>query len=173
MTALMIIFGIFMVIGGIVCLLTPLATTFSLMYFYMILLFMTGIVFMIQSIVYRRVMDFIIALLALLAGGFIVFSPNMSFVTEVILLYIVACWFVIRGIVGVVNACRAKKMIGGGLFALALIVSLLVIGAGVYSFIHPMVFAGFLGILASCYFIVEGVDLIIAGCICADLKKTR
>ena len=173
MTALLIIFGIFMVIAGIVCLVTPLATTFGIMYFFMILLFVTGIMFLIQSIMYRRWLQFVIAILALLAGGFIVFSPNMSFVTEVILLYIVACWLVVRGIAGIVDACVAKKnkIIGGGLFALALIVALLTIGAGIYSFIHPLIFAGFIGILASCYFIVEGIDMIVAGCIGSDMKN--
>ena len=173
MSVFMIIFGVLMVIGGIVCLLTPVATTFSLMYFFMTLMFVTGIVLLIQSIVYRRVMDLIIAILALLAGAFIVFSPNLAFVTETILLYVVACWLIIRGIFGIVNACRAKKNIGGGMFAFALIVSLLTICAGIYSFIHPIIFAGFLGILASCYFIVEGIDMIIAGCIGKDIENTK
>ena len=173
MIALMIIFGVLMVIGGIVCLTTPVAATLGIMYFFMILLFVSGVVYLIQSIAYRRTMDLIIAILALLAGGFILFSPNMSFVTEVILLYIVACWLVVRGIVGMINAFRSKKAIGGGLFALALIVSLLTIVAGIYSFVHPMLFAGFLGILASCYFIVEGIDLIVAGCIGKDLKDMQ
>ena len=46
-----------------------------------------------------------------------------------------------------------------------LIVSILVICAGIYSFVHPAVFAGALAIMASCYFIVEGIDLIVLGCI--------
>lgn len=172
MSVMMIIFGIVMIAGGVACLLTPISTTFSLMYFYMILLFATGVVFLIQSIAYRRFIDFIFALFSLAAGGFIVFSPNLAFVTETILLYVTAIWLVIRGIVGVVYALRAKRATGGGpIVAFAIIASLLVVGAGVYSFIHPLVFAKFLGILASCYFIVEGIDLVMAGSLGRKIGK--
>ena len=173
MTALMIIFGILMIIGGIACLATPLATTLGIMYVFMIFLFAAGIVFLIRSIAYRRVADIIVAILALIAGGFIVFSPNMSFVTEVILLYIVACWFVFRGIFGIVNAASAKKrnVIGGGVLALSIIVCVIDILVGIYSFIHPMIFAGLLGIMAAVFFIMEGIDMIVVGCIGSDMNK--
>ena len=165
MSVFMIIMGIIMVICGIACVATPILTTFSLMHFFMILLFVSGVTFLIEGIMRRNVPDVILAILALIAGGFIVFSPSMSFVTETILLYIMAGWFLIRGIFGLVNVIRMRKDIGGGMFVLGLIVSILVIIAGVYSFIHPVLFAGALGIMASCYFIVEGIDLIVAGCI--------
>lgn len=165
MSVFMIIMGIIMVICGIACVATPILTTFSLMHFFMILLFVTGVTLLIESIMRRNVLDLILAILALIAGGFIVFSPSMSFVTETILLYIMAGWFLIRGIFGLVNVIRMRKEIGGGMFVLGLIVSILVIIAGVYSFIHPVLFAGALGMMASCYFIVEGIDLIVAGCI--------
>lgn len=172
MSVLTIILGILMVIGGFVCLLTPLATTFGVIYFYIILIFVTGIVFLVKCIAYKRFgIDLIFAILSLIAGGFIVFSPNATFLTEAILLYIMASWLIVRGVVGIVNAFKAKAIIGGGLFAAALIISILVILAGIYSFVHPLVFAGFLGILASCYFIVEGIDLISAGCIGRQIEK--
>ena len=44
MSVFMVIIGILMVIGGIACVATPVATTFSLMYFFMILLFVTSLV---------------------------------------------------------------------------------------------------------------------------------
>lgn len=175
MVALMIIFGILMIIGGIACLATPVVTTLGLMYVFMIFLFFTGIVFLIQSIMYRRLVDFILAILAIIAGAFIVFSPNMAFMTETILLYIVAAWLVVRGIIGIVNAISAKKVgaIGGGLLALAIIVCVIDIIFGIYSFVHPMFFAGFLGVLAACFFIIEGIDLIVAACVGKDLRDMR
>lgn len=173
MTALLIIFGILMVLGGIACFVVPAATTLGLMYMFMIFLFCAGVMFLIESIVYRRWADLFIAILALLAGGFIVFSPNMAFVTETIMLYIVAGWFVIRGIFGLVNAISAKKVgaIGGGFLALAIIVCVIDILIGIYSFVHPIIFlAEFLGILAAIFFIMEGIDMIVLGCIGKDLK---
>ena len=165
MSVFMIIMGVLLVICGIACVATPIATTFGLMHFFMILLFVTGITFLIDSIRFRVVPGIVLGILSLIAGGFIVFSPSMSFMTETIMLYIMAGWFVIRGIFGLVNVIRMRKFIGVGLFVLGLIVSILVICAGIYSFINPAVFAGAIGIMASVYFIVEGIDLIVAGCI--------
>lgn len=172
MSVLLIILGILMAIAGVVCLVTPIAATFGVMYFYMILMFLTGAMLIIKSIAYRRFgFVFFFGILSLLAGGFVVFSPSASFVTEVILLYIMAGWLVARGITGIVDAFSTRKVIGGGMFALALIISILVVCAGIYSFIHPMVFAGFLGILASCYFIVEGIDMIVVGCMGRGIER--
>ena len=172
MSVLTIILGILMIIGGAVLMATPLVTTFGLMYFYMILMFVTGIIFLIKCIAYKRYgIDLFFAIITIIAGCFMLFTPNLSFATEVLILYITAGWLVVRGIVGVINAFSARKVIGGGMFALSLIASILVIISGVYSFIHPLVFAGFLGILACCYFIVEGIDLIFLGCIGKELEK--
>ena len=155
-----------MVIAGVACLVTPIATTFGVMYFFMILLFVTGLMLIIKCIAYRRFgLDFVFGILTLIIGGFIVFSPNLAFATETLLLYIMAGWLIVRGIIGIINAFSAKRLIGGGTFALALIVSIVVIIAGVYSFVNPMALALSLGVLASCYFIVEGIDMIIVGCI--------
>lgn len=166
MSVFLIIMGILMVIAGIACLVTPIATTFGVMYFFMILLFVSGIMLIIRSIAYRRFgLGLVFGIISVILGGFLVFSPSLAIDVEVIILYIMAGWLVVRGIIGIVDACRAKKFIGGGTFALALIVSILVIITGVYSLFNPMVFAFSLGILASCYFIVEGVDMVVLGCI--------
>lgn len=166
MSILMIILGILMILGGIACLAIPALTAFSVMYFYMVLMFVVGLVMLIRCFVYKRYgLELFFAIISLIAGCFMVFSPNTAFATEVVLLYITAGWLVFRGIVGIVNAISARRILGGGMFVLALIVSILVIVAGIYSFAHPIFFAGMLGILASCYFIVEGVDMILAGCI--------
>ena len=132
MSVLFIILGILMIIGGAICLLTPIATTFGLMYFFMILLFVTGIVFLIKCIVNKRYgIDLFFAIISIIAGAFMVFSPQLSFVTETFILYITAGWLIVRGIVGIINAFHARKVIGGGMFALSLIVSILVIGSGI------------------------------------------
>ena len=172
MSVLLIIFGILLVIAGVACLVTPIATTFGLMYFFMILLFVAGIMLIIKSIVYKRFgVGFVFGILSVIAGAFIVFSPNLAFATETVLLYIMAGWLVARGIIGIVDAFSTRRLIGGGMFALALIVSILVIFAGIYSFVHPLFFAGFLGILACCYFIVEGIDMIVAGCLGRGIER--
>jgi uncharacterized membrane protein HdeD (DUF308 family) len=172
MSILTIIFGIIMVVGGSVLLCTPIATTFGIMYYYMILMFVTGIIFLAKCIAYKRFgIDLFFAILSIIAGGFMIFSPQVGFATETIILYIMASWLVIRGVIGIVNAFAFKQLIGTGVFVLSLISSILVIISGVYSFVHPLVFAGFLGILACCYFIVEGIDMIFLGCIGKQIER--
>lgn len=172
MSIFMIILGIIMVLGGTACMVTPIAATFGVMYFFMILLFVIGIALIIKSIAYKRFgVDFFFGILTVILGAFIVFSPNVTFVTETLLLYIMAGWLVVRGIIGIVDSIMTRKLVSGGVFAFSLIVSILVVCAGVYSFIHPMVLAVSLGILASCFFIVEGIDMITVGCIGRGIEK--
>lgn len=172
MSVLTIILGVLLMIGGIVCLCTPAATTFGIMYFYMILLFVTGIAILIRCIATRNFgIDFFFSILTLILGVFVLFSSNMSFATAQVLLYIIAAWLIVRGVVGMIASFRTRRIVGGGLFALGLITSVLLIIAGVYSFIHPLYFAEFLGILASIYFIIEGIDLIVLGCSTARITR--
>lgn len=171
MSVLIIILGVLMAIFGFICLFTPAVTTFGVLNFYLILLFVSGIIMLIRCIATKRFgVDFVFSILTLILCGFVVFSPQLSFVTELILLYVVAGWIVVRGCVGLFDAIRLRRVLGGGMFAFSLIVSILVILFGIYSFIHPLMFAGFLGILVSCFFIVEGIDLIVAGAITTKLK---
>ena len=169
----MIILGIILVIGGAACLFSStIIVTYGVMYFLMVLLFVVGLMLIIKSIANKKFgLDFFFGILSLIVGAFIIFTPNLAFMTETLLLYIMACWMIVRGIIGIVDAFMVRKTIGGGLFALALIVSILVLCAGILSFFHPIIFAGIIGVLICCYFIVEGVDLIIAGCIGRDIEK--
>ena len=172
MSVLTIILGILMIIGGIVCLCTPVATTFGLMYFYMILFFVSGIILLIRSIATRRFgLEFFFAIISIILGGFMVFSPYVSFITETILIYISAVWLIVWGIVSLVDVIRTRRLVGGGLFALGLIMSILMILMGIYSFIHPVFFAEFFGVLASISFIFVGMDILLLGCY--STRRTR
>lgn len=161
MTALSIILGVLMIIAGAVCLFTPISTTFALMYFFIILLFVTGIFTFIRCIVVKSFsVDFVFSILTIILGIVILVSPYATFVTELVMVYMMAAWLVIDGIVGIVVAARYKRLTGGGTFAISLILSILTILVGIYSFIHPVFFSGFLGILASIFFIITGAELI-------------
>lgn len=162
MTVLSVIFGILLAICGVICMVTPVATTFSLMYIYLVLLLSIGIIMLIKCIGYKMYgIEFIFSILSIIAGIFVFFSPNATFITEMILLYIMAGWLIFRGVVGLVTAAQAKSLTGNAVFTLAIIISVITILVGIYSFIHPLVFSGFLGVLAGVYFIVEGMDLIV------------
>ncbi|MBQ3416296.1 MAG: DUF308 domain-containing protein [Ruminococcus sp.] len=161
MTVLSIILGVLMVIAGFLCLVTPIGATFSLMYLFMILLFVMGIVSFVRCIVNKNFgVEFAFSIITIIAGILILFSSYATFFTEIVMIYLMAGWLVVRGIVGIVMAVQAKHLTGTGLFVAALILSILTILAGIYSFFHPVIFSGFLGILASVYFIIAGIDMI-------------
>ncbi len=167
-----ILIGILMAVCGIFCITTPITTTFSLMYFYLVLLLVTGIMLLAECIVMRDFgLMFIFSILTIIAGIFVFFSPNATFVTEMILLYIMAGWLIVRGVVGIVAAAQAKALTGEGVFGIAIVVSVLTLLLGIYSFIHPLVFSGVLGILAGVFFVMEGVDLIITAFVVSDIQE--
>ena len=165
MAVLTIILGILMIIGGIVCLCTPVATTLGLMYFYMILFFVSGIILLIRSIAAKRFgIEFFLAILTIILGGFMVFDSQAEIVATGTLIIISAIWMVVWGIVSLVNVIRTRKIVGGGLFALGLIMSILMILFGIYSFIHPFLMMEFFGVIASMSIIFAGMDLLLIGC---------
>ena len=164
MTVFSIILGVLLIIAGIVCLATPLGTAFALMYLFIILLFVMGIVSFVRCIANKEFgIDFVFAIITILLGLLILLSPYATFITEGVMIYLMAGWLVVRGIVGIVLAAKAKPLTGGGLFAVALIVNIIMILAGIFSFVHPLFITVAFGILASCYFIVAGIDLIAEG----------
>lgn len=165
MSVLTIILGILMIIGGIVCLCTPVATTFGLLYFYMILFFVSGIILLIRSIATRRFgLEFFLAIISIILGGFMVFDSYATIVADTTLILISAIWMVVWGIVSLVDVIRTRRLVGGGLFALGLIMSILMILFGIYSCVHPLFMMEFFGVLASISFIFVGLDVLLLGC---------
>ena len=163
MLVLSIILGILLIGCGVTCIMTPIATTMSLMYFYLFILFIVGIFTLIRCIAYKRFgLEFVYSILTILAGGFILYSPNLTFVTQQIMLYIMAGWLFLRGVVDIVICFKTRPYIGAGAFIFSLIISVLIMISGIYSIVHPMVFSEMLGILASAYLIVEGMDIIVS-----------
>ena len=161
-----------MVVLGFVCLFTPVAASFGVMYFYTVLLFAAGIMILIRCIASRSFgVDFFFSILTIIAGAFVLFSRSFAFATAEFLLYLIAAWLIIRGILGMVAAIRARRATGGGLCALGIIAGVILILTGLYSFVHPLYFAEFIGVLASVYFIVEGIDMVVAGCAYGRLTR--
>lgn len=171
MAVLTIILGIFLAIGGVVCLFTPLVTTYGMMYFIMVLMFVSGIMGIIRNIYFRTYgLDFIFSVITVILGCFLVFDITASFVAEIVILYIIAAWFVVRGIVSLADAFTLKKVTDSAAWVGLLIIAIILVLIGIYSFFHPMVLAVSMGILISVYFIAAGVDMIVVGISLAQKK---
>ena len=160
-----VIMSVLMILGGIALMTTPLITFMSAGYFIIIMFFFWGIFGIVRGIIEKNYdKKFFFSILSLILGiaGFVV--PGAAAMNNFVLLYLAACWFVIHGILTIIDAIDGKKQGGDTLFmVLGIILGILELCMGVYSVAHPGVLAISLGFLIGFYFIESGVNMIIVG----------
>ena len=166
MTVLFIILGILLVAGGFSCIFTPLLTFMSTGYYVVILIFVFSIFGIIKAIVEKRFgVNFGFSILSVLLGIVMLAFPGTLLFAEGVMLIMTAIWFVMMGIVTIINSVSVKKATGSAIWILPLIFGILDILVGCYSFFHPMVMAISLGILIGIYFIETGFTLIFSSAV--------
>jgi len=165
-TILLVILGVIMIIGGICLLATPLFNFMSLGYMVIIMFCLSGIFGIIRGIRTKQYgKDFVLAIIGLILGIIGLAIPDAAAMTNnFILLYLAAGWFILHGILSIVDAIALKKLSGTGLMVLGIILGVLEIIMGIYSAAHPAVLALSLGMLVGFYFIESGINLIVIGC---------
>ena len=165
MTVLSIILGVLLVMGGFSLLFTPLATFMGMGYFVIILFFVHGIFGIIKAISSGRYgMEFFFSIASLLLGilGFVV--PGAAVMNNFMILYFAAAWFILRGIMSIVLSASIPKVEGTtGAKVFGVILGVLEVILGIYSFVHPLVLAITIGYLIGFYFIESGVNMIVLG----------
>jgi len=160
---LIVILGVLLIIGGVSLLATPLITFLSAGYFIIILFFIHGVFGIIQGISEKRYdKDFFFAVVSLVLGiiGFVV--PGAAAMNNSILLYLAACWFILQGVLTIVEAVKNKAQ-GTGMTVLGVVLGVLEIIAGGYSFAHPTMLAVGMGTLIGFYFVLTGINTIMTG----------
>ena len=161
MTVLFIVLGILLIAGGFSCIFTPLLTFMNYGYFVVILMFVFGILGIISAIAGKRFgVSFVFDILSVLLGAALLIFPESLLFAESVMLILTAIWFVLMGIVTIINSVSVKKVTGSGIWILPLIFGILDILVGCYSFFHPMVMAVSIGVLIGVYFIETGFTLI-------------
>lgn len=169
MTVLFIILGILLVAGGVSCIVTPVLTYMSMGYFVVILMVVFGIVGLIRAIVQKRFdVNFVFSILSALLGVIMLAFPDSLLFAESVLLIIAAIWFIVMGIVSIINAVSLIKMHGSKIWILQLIFGILAILIGIYSIFQPALMAVSLGVLIGIYFIEAGFTLITGGILVAE-----
>ena len=163
MTVLSIILGVLMVICGVSCMFTPLATFLSAGYFFVILLFVYGVMGIVNAVstkVYG--VNFLFAILSVITGLVVLFVPGLKLMTDGILIYVMAAWFVLQGVVSIFLALNTKRITKDNKWIWGLIIGIIGIILGIYSFVHPGVLALAIGVLIGVYFVEVGISLIIS-----------
>lgn len=169
MSVLFIILGLLLVVAGFSCIFTPLLTFMNTGYFIVILVTAFGIIGIIKAIAEKRFgINFVFSILSILLGVVMLLFPGSLLFAEGVMLVMAAIWFVLMGIVTIINAITVTKAADSGFWVLQLIFGILAILVGGYAFFQPMLMAVSLGVLIGIFFIETGFTLIFGSTVIKD-----
>ena len=160
MTVLFTILGVLLVIGGISCMFTPLATLLAAGYLIGILLLVYGIFGIVRAITEKGgALDWILSILALAIGLFSFFRPDASLgAYSGIIIVLLAGFFLVQGIVHIVTAIKTRFVNKNWVWSL--IVGILAAILGIFCFVYPMFTAVTAGVLIGFFFVMMGISMI-------------
>lgn len=163
MVVLSVILGVLLAICGVSMMCTPLATFMETGYFLAILIIVYGVMGIVKSVAFKQYgVHFLFSIISVILGLLVALVPGMRAFTDGVLLYIVASWFILQGLVSVFMALNAKRIIRNKMWIWGVVIGIIGILLGIYSFIRPLVLAVAIGMIIGFYFIETGVNLIIA-----------
>lgn len=161
MAVLFIILGILLVIVGFSCIFTPLLTFMSAGYFILILVGVFGVLAIIKAVSSKKYgINFVFGILSVIFAVILLFFPDVLVLTNGLMLYLTAAWFIMMGIVTIVNSVTITKPTGSGLWVLQLIFGILSVILGIFAIFNPMFMAISIGVLIGIFFIDTGLTLI-------------
>ncbi len=164
MKVLTIILGAIMVICGISCMCTPLMTFLEAGYFLVILLLVYGVGAIIEAIREKKFgLTLLLGVLSIILGLVILFVPGLKLMTDGLLVYLMAVWFLVQGIVSIFHAFTQKKLENKN-WVWILVLGIIGVLLGIYSLVHPMVMAFTFSILVGFYFLECGINMITVAC---------
>ena len=154
MAVLFIILGILLVIVGFSCIFTPLLTFMSAGYFILILVGVFGVLAIIKAVSSKKYgINFVFGILSVIFAVILLFFPDVLVLTNGLMLYLTAAWFIMMGIVTIVNSVTITKPMGSGLWVLQLIFGILSVILGIFAIFNPMFMAISIGVLIGIFFI--------------------
>ena len=168
----LVILGILMIIGGISCLFTPISTSLVLGY-------VVGL-----TMVFDAVARFIYwlqekkkgladgwmltgAILSAVFGLFILNSAALQLGIDVFIVYYIACWLLLRGILSIIQAFRLRRLhksadtvLLGTRWYIPLCIGILVCIFGILCLFKPVIMASVIGVFIGLGIIFTGADMI-------------
>ena len=161
--------GALLVAGGFSCIFTPLLTFMETGYFIVIMTAVFGIIGLIKSIRERRFgINFVFSVLSVLMDIIMILFPEPLLFAQSVMLIITAAWFVLLGVIIIINALSVTKRTGTKMWIFQLIYGIITVLIGGYSFFHPVLMAVSLGVLIGIFFIETGFALMFIGAASKD-----
>jgi len=164
MKVLSVIFGVIMVMFGIGCTFTPLATFVGLGFYIAFLILIYGVLGLINGIASKSFgIHFVFSIISLILGIIILSVPGVMAAVDGMLVYLAAFWFLLQGIMTVYLAFAAKKAGEGAGWIFLLIFGILGVILGITMIANPGIMMIALGFMVGIEFAVTGFDLITIG----------
>lgn len=162
MKALTIILGIVLTIGGVICLFYPGETFLETGYIVSIMLLVYGVIGIIGVIAKKVLPSFLwVCIPAIILGVVALFLPGDKMFMHVVLIYLLAVWFIVQGISSIYMSVRSRFFYRS--WPLGMVVGIISVALGVYTALHPTVGGLAIGILVGIYLIEAGIDLMVVG----------
>lgn len=162
MKILTIILGVILAICGFSCMFTPVVTFLEAGYILAILLFVYGIAAIVRSVVQKEYgMTLLFGILSTILGIVILVVPGMTLMTDGMLIYFMAFWFLTQGVMSIVMAFQQKKNTEGKGWIWVLVLGVLGVLLGIYSLVHPAILVFTFGALVGLYFVECGINMVV------------
>lgn len=177
---LSVIFGVMMIIAGVYCFFTPVESSAVIPLVLGIVMMGDGIGrivtwFDIRDMVRQSAWVLASAVVSLVFGLMLVFSPALQMSVGVFVILLTGWWLLALGIIRIVHAFRLLSIrrasdgygIGemiGSHWWIALILGLLLAAFGIAVILNPALGLGVMGVLVGCSVITAGLNLIYLGC---------
>lgn len=172
MSVLMVILGVLLIICGVCCAFTPLVTLAAAGYFIAIVLIVSGVSGIITGVRLRFYgLNFAVSILAIVLGVLALVRPGGIEAIDKVLIYLFAIWLLVRGCTTFALSLRLRKLNINHDWIWGMVIGILSIILGIYSFIHPAVSAVAIGLLIAFYFIEEGIDVIATSRVVKGVSK--
>ena len=175
-----VILGVLMIIAGVYCFFTPVETSTVIPLVLGIVMVGDGIArivtwFDIRDIVRQSAWVLVSAVVSLIFGLMLMFSPVLQMSIGVVVILLTGWWILALGIIRIVHAFHLLNIkreyegfgfgeIIGSNWWIALILGILLTIFGLIVILNPMLGLGVIGVLVGCSVITAGINLIYLGC---------
>ena len=113
--------------------------------------------------------ELVVHIPAIIIGIIAFFRPGTTLAFDAVILYLVAAWFMAQGAVSIYVSIKAKPYKKGWYWGL--ILGILGLILGIYSFAHPLVSVFAIGMLIGIYLIETGLNMIVLATAVDSIKN--
>ena len=171
MRVLTIVLGILLVVGGMYCIFTPIATYSTVAWLIGLAMIVEGVASVISWSNLRKLglasgWTLVGAIVSIVLGVFLLGSYVMQFAVDMIIAYMIAIWLVVAGIARIAAAIRMRSsqdQMGSSGWILQIVLGVLIVILGIMCIFNPLSIMISVGMMLGVSIVFVGIDLIVGG----------